>query len=85
MNETNTAKKVGKIGVLANVFLLILKFIVGFFFKSQALIADAINSLGDVFSSLITYVGGKISSIPEDEEHEFGHGKNILYSRGCLF
>jgi len=54
MNETNTAKKVGKIGVLANVFLLTMKFVVGFIFKSQALIADAINSLGDVFSSLLT-------------------------------
>jgi len=75
MNETNTAKKVGKIGVLANVFLLTMKFVVGFIFKSQALIADAINSLGDVFSSLLTYVGGKISAIPEDEDHEFGHGK----------
>jgi len=75
MNEKCTAKKIGIIGVLANVFLLTLKFLVGFFFKSQALIADAINSLGDVFSSLLTYVGGKISSIPEDEDHEFGHGK----------
>lgn len=75
MNETNAAKKVGKIGVLANVFLLTMKFVVGFIFKSQALIADAINSLGDVFSSLLTYVGGKISAIPEDDDHEFGHGK----------
>lgn len=75
MNETNSAKKVGKIGVIANIFLLTIKFVVGFLFKSQALIADAINSLGDVFSSLLTYVGGKISAIPEDDEHEFGHGK----------
>jgi cation diffusion facilitator family transporter len=48
---------------------------VGFVFKSQGLIADAINSFGDVFSSLVTFVGGKISSKPADDDHEFGHGK----------
>lgn len=69
------AKKVGIVGMCANFFLLIIKFLVGFIFKSQGLIADAINSLGDVFSSLLTYVGGKISALPEDQDHEFGHGK----------
>ncbi len=69
------AKKVGFIGIISNLFLLSIKFIVGLIFKSQGLIADAVNSFGDVFSSLITYVGGKISEKPADEDHEFGHGK----------
>lgn len=69
------AKKVGVIGIISNLFLLSGKFIVGLIFKSQGLMADAVNSFGDVFSSLITYVGGKISEKPADEDHEFGHGK----------
>lgn len=69
------AKKVGVIGIISNLFLLSIKFIVGLMFKSQGLIADALNSFGDVFSSTVTYVGGKISEKPADEDHEFGHGK----------
>ncbi|MBQ8042745.1 MAG: cation transporter [Clostridia bacterium] len=69
------AKKVGIIGIISNLFLLSIKFIVGLIFKSQGLIADAVNSFGDVFSSIITYVAGKISEKPADEDHEFGHGK----------
>jgi len=68
-------KKVGIIGIIANMFLLSIKFITGIIFKSQGLIADAINSFGDVFSSIVTFVGGKISSKPADNDHEFGHGK----------
>ena len=76
MNESKKEiKKVGMVGVIANLFLLILKFVGGIFFKSQGLIADAVNSFGDVFSSLVTFVGGKISEKPEDIDHEFGHGK----------
>ena len=69
------AKKVGIIGIIANIFLLSMKFIVGIIFKSQGLIADALNSFGDVFSSIVTFVGGKISEKPADDDHEFGHGK----------
>lgn len=69
------AKTVGIFGIIGNIFLLIVKFITGYIFKSQGLIADAINSFGDVFSSIVTFVGGKISSKPADEDHEFGHGK----------
>lgn len=75
MSDTTVTKRIGIVGMCANFILLLLKMIVGVIFNSQALIADGINSLGDVFSSLLTYVGGKISSIPEDDEHEFGHGK----------
>lgn len=74
-DNTNVIKKVGILGMTANFGLLIMKFLAGVSFKSQALIADAVNSLGDVMSSLLTYAGGKISSVPEDNDHEFGHGK----------
>lgn len=74
-HASKAAKKVGVFGIISNLFLLSIKFIVGIMFKSQGLIADAVNSFGDVFSSVITFVGGKISEKPADEDHEFGHGK----------
>ena len=69
MNKANIA------GILGNVFLLIIKFIVGFLSKSQAMIADAANSAGDIFASLMSSIGSKIANNPEDETHNFGHGK----------
>ena len=68
-------KKCGIFGILGNIFLLILKVFVGFTFKSQAMIADSLNSAGDIFASLMTFIGNKIASVPNDEDHNFGHGK----------
>ena len=68
-------KKVGMYGMIGNIFLLALKAIVGFTSKSQAMIADCINSAGDIFASLMTAIGNKIASEPRDEDHNFGHGK----------
>lgn len=68
-------KRAGIFGILGNIFLLIIKAIVGFTSKSQAMIADSINSAGDIFASLMTFIGNKIASEPRDEDHNFGHGK----------
>lgn len=68
-------KKVGILGILGNIFLLIIKGFIGFTTKSQAMIADSINSAGDIFASLMTFIGNKISSLPKDDDHNFGHGK----------
>ncbi len=77
MNEErfNLTKKVGIYGIAGNIFLLVIKAITGFIFKSQSMIADSFNSAGDIFASLMTFVGNKISSVPNDEDHNFGHGK----------
>lgn len=75
MNRYETANKVGIIGVIGNVFLFIIKISLGLFSKSQSMIADAINSASDIFASLMTWLGSKISSVPNDKEHNFGHGK----------
>ena len=68
-------ENLGVFGIIGNIFLLVLKGFIGFFTNSQAMIADAINSFGDIFSSLMTYIGNKISSKPDDKDHNFGHGK----------
>jgi len=76
MNErAEKTKNAGIYGIVGNIFLLIIKAIVGFVSKSQAMIADSINSAGDIFASLMTFIGNKIASVPNDEDHNFGHGK----------
>ena len=74
-NRFSQTKKVGILGILGNIFLLIIKGTIGFATKSQAMIADSINSAGDIFASLMTAIGNKIASVPKDEDHNFGHGK----------
>lgn len=75
MDRFDTTKKAGILGILGNIFLLIIKAIVGLLSNSQAMIADAANSAGDIFASLMTFIGNKIASEPGDKTHNFGHGK----------
>lgn len=75
LDRFQITKRVGALGIIGNIFLLIIKAIVGFLSKSQAMIADAANSAGDIFASAMTTIGNKIASEPKDEDHNFGHGK----------
>lgn len=75
MDRYSDINKANITGILGNVFLLIIKFAIGFISNSQAMIADAANSAGDIFASLMSTIGNKIASSPEDESHNFGHGK----------
>lgn len=75
MDRFVSTKKAGIYGTLGNVLLLVIKSIIGFASNSQAMIADAVNSAGDIFASLMTFIGNKIASEPSDESHNFGHGK----------
>ena len=68
-------KKAGIYGIIGNIFLLIIKTTVGFISKSQAMIADSANSAGDIFASLMTFIGNRIASAPNDDDHNLGHGK----------
>ncbi|MCB9769638.1 MAG: cation transporter [Candidatus Omnitrophica bacterium] len=63
------------LGILINALLAATKGIAGVLGNSYALIADAIESTTDIFSSLVVYAGIKISSIPRDSNHPYGHGK----------
>lgn len=74
-NRFEITKRVGLFGIIGNIFLFSIKAIVGFSTKSQAMIADSINSAGDIFASIMTSIGNKIASVPRDDDHNFGHGK----------
>lgn len=63
------------IGSVVNFLLLALKFLVGIFGHSSALVADAVHSLSDFITDIIVIVFVKISGKPEDEDHRYGHGK----------
>ncbi len=75
MERFETARNAGFIGILGNIFLLIIKAIAGVMTHSQAMIADSANSASDIFASLMTFIGGKIASRPTDDDHNMGHGK----------
>ena len=56
-------------------FLLIFKFVGGILGNSTAMIADAVHSLSDFVTDIIVIVFVRISGKPEDENHDYGHGK----------
>lgn len=65
----------GIIGIIINFTLFMIKLSVGLIVGSIAVMADAFNNLSDAASSLITILGFKLSSMPADAEHPFGHGR----------
>lgn len=63
------------IGLAVNTVLAAAKMLAGIFGHSHALIADAVESLADVFSSIIVWRGVVVAAEPPDEDHPYGHGK----------
>lgn len=65
----------GTIGILSNTVLSVVKIMIGLYVNSIAVVADAVNNLTDVGSSVVTIVGFSISDKPADEKHPFGHAR----------
>ena len=63
------------VGIFCNVFLFVVKFVVGFILNSVSVTADAFNNLSDAGSSIISFVGVKMAEKPADRDHPFGHGR----------
>jgi len=63
------------VGMAVNLVLAIVKIVTGVVGNSYALIADGIESTSDIVSSLVVWTGLKISSLPADDDHPYGHGK----------
>ena len=74
-------KLAGAVGIISNSLLCAAKMIIGWLSGSIAIVADAVNNLADASSSLITLVGFKLASMPEDKEHPYGHAR-IEYLAG---
>lgn len=73
----------GIFGILTNLILVSIKLTIGIIFFSISIIADAINNLSDMGSSILTLVGFKISNKPADKEHPFGH-QRVEYIIGLI-
>ena len=76
-------KFAGVVGIISNVVLCTMKILIGIFSSSIAIIADGINNLADASSSLMTLIGFKLASQPEDENHPYGHAR-IEYLTGLF-
>src|SRR6185312_8957648 len=63
------------LGLATNAVFATLKLLAGIFGHSHALIADAVESMADVFSSIIVWRGVVLAEEPPDEDHPYGHGK----------
>ena len=81
MNKSKKIKTASILGIIGNLYLSIIKGIIGYTTNSRAMIADAFNSATDIFTSLMTFIGNKIASKPRDDDHNLGHGKaEYIYS-----
>ena len=75
MTREKEIYKVTLVGSAGNVALLTFKFIAGILGHSSAMIADAVHSLSDFVTDLVVLVFVSISAKPQDQSHDYGHGK----------
>lgn len=75
MSDQQAAIKTTYFSITGNAVLSLVKWLTGYFGNSYALIADAIESTTDIFSSLFVLLGLKFSNRPADKNHPYGHGR----------
>jgi cation diffusion facilitator family transporter len=75
--QSGTARSIrwAQAGLFTNALLVLVKLIAGIVGHANALVADAVESSADIFSSLIVWMGLSIAARPPDEDHPYGHGK----------
>jgi cation diffusion facilitator family transporter len=71
----NTKARVAAISVFASAGMAAAKFVVGIAIGSLALVSEALHSSVDVVATVITWLVVRVSDLPADEEHHYGHGK----------
>jgi cation diffusion facilitator family transporter len=74
-SATSRSIRWAQAGLLVNAALVLVKLIAGIVGHANALVADAVESSADIFSSVIVWLGLSIAAKPADEDHPFGHGK----------
>lgn len=75
MNNKKEIMKITLWGLVLNVFISILKFVLGFLGNSQAVVADAAHSFSDTSTDLVILLGVKYWTAPPDDNHPYGHQK----------
>ena len=99
VNDVNVRNKYGMVsgifGIITNLFLFIIKLVIGLLSNSVTIVADAFNNLADSGSCILTILGFKLANKPADKEHPYGHARYeyiagiiialIILSTGVLF
>ncbi len=75
MSRIQKGMKVTLITILVNMVLAFVKIVTGVIGNSYALVADGVESVTDIFTSIVVFGGFKIGAKPPDENHPWGHGK----------
>lgn len=75
MERKQEIYQVTLVGGAVNILLLIFKFVAGIVGHSAAMVADAVHSLSDLVTDAIVLVFIRISNMPKDKSHDYGHGK----------
>lgn len=71
-------------GLAINGFLVVMKFLAGWFGKSQALIADAVHSFSDLATDVVVLLGLQVGRKEPDESHHFGHARLETLASGFV-
>ena len=78
-NDSNVRNQYGKVagifGIITNLILGIIKFIIGSISNSVSIMADAVNNISDTATSILTIVGFKLSSKKPDRKHPYGYAR----------
>src|ERR1700745_3726459 len=75
MTSQHSKTSVAAISILASGGMAVAKFVVGIAIGSLALISEALHSSIDLVATIITWAVVRVSDLPADEEHHYGHGK----------
>lgn len=83
-NRLHRSVRTTLVGLAVNAVLAAGKFVAGVVGHSHALIADAVESMADIVSSLVVWRGVVVAAAPPDEEHPYGHGKAEPIAAGMV-
>lgn len=86
-DNTSREKEIYKVtlwGGAVNLLLLVFKFVAGITAHSSAMIADAVHSLSDFVTDIVVIAFVRISGKPQDEDHEYGHGKYETFATALI-
>lgn len=74
-DSSRSGIRAAQIGIVVNAALAATKLAAGLVGNTYALVADAVESMADIFGSLIVWAGLHVAALPADDDHPFGHGK----------
>lgn len=72
------------LSLISNILLTIIKIIIGLIFQSEVLLADGVHNAGDIIATVAALSAMRISKLPADEDHPYGHGKAEVLGSGFV-